>query len=57
MATQTIAAQKTAQSEINYLNHARGLKSWLLTLDHKRIGLLYLISVVFSSLSAVFWRY
>ncbi|BBM68384.1 cytochrome c oxidase subunit I [Rhodothermus marinus] len=47
MATQTIAAQKTAQSEINYLNHARGLKSWLLTLDHKRIGILYLISVVF----------
>uniref|UniRef100_A0A7V2F7E7 Cytochrome c oxidase subunit 1 n=1 Tax=Rhodothermus marinus TaxID=29549 RepID=A0A7V2F7E7_RHOMR len=34
-----------SQAEVNYLNHARGLKSWLLTLDHKRIGLLYLISI------------
>ncbi len=47
MATQTVATPKAAQPEINYLNHAKGLKSWLLTLDHKRIGLLYLISVVF----------
>nr|CAC08532.1 cytochrome oxidase subunit I [Rhodothermus marinus] len=47
MATQTVAAHKTAQPEIHYLNHAKGLKSWLLTLDHKRIGILYLISVVF----------
>jgi len=46
MATQTYAATATQpQAEINYLNHARGLKSWLLTLDHKRIGLLYLISI------------
>ena len=29
----------------NYLNSERGLKSWLLTLDHKRIGLMYLASV------------
>ncbi len=29
----------------NYLNATHGLKSWLLTLDHKRIGILYLISV------------
>jgi cytochrome c oxidase subunit 1 len=29
----------------NYLNETHGLKSWLLTLDHKRIALLYLISV------------
>jgi len=31
-------------AEPNYLSATRGLKSWLLTLDHKRIGLLYLIS-------------
>jgi len=31
--------------EANYLNVAFGLKSWLLTTDHKRIALLYLISV------------
>lgn len=29
----------------NYLNHDYGIKSWLLTTDHKRIGLLYLISI------------
>ena len=29
----------------NYLNVAHGIKSWLLTLDHKRIGLLYLASI------------
>jgi cytochrome c oxidase subunit 1 len=29
----------------NYLNAAYGAKSWLLTTDHKRIALLYLVSV------------
>ena len=33
----------------NYLTHGRGLLSWLLTLDHKRIGVMYLIAI-FSSL-------
>ena len=31
----------------NYLNHGKGLKSWLTTLDHKRIGVMYLFSVLF----------
>ncbi|HYH84108.1 MAG TPA: cbb3-type cytochrome c oxidase subunit I [Pyrinomonadaceae bacterium] len=31
----------------NYLNTDYGIMSWLLTKDHKRIGLLYLISVTF----------
>jgi len=31
----------------NYLNDEYGLKSWLLTQDHKRIAILYLISVSF----------
>jgi cytochrome c oxidase subunit 1 len=31
----------------DYLNAAHGLRSWLLTTDHKRIALLYLISVTF----------
>jgi cytochrome c oxidase subunit I len=30
----------------NYLTHTRGLLSWLLTRDHKRIGVLYLVSVL-----------
>jgi cytochrome c oxidase subunit 1 len=29
----------------NYLNVSHGLKSWLLTKDHKRIGLLYLFTI------------
>src|SRR3954466_2545634 len=31
----------------NYLNKAYGVASWLLTTDHKRIALLYLISITF----------
>jgi cytochrome c oxidase subunit 1 len=34
----------------NYLTHTRGLRSWLLTLDHKRIGVMYMIAVLFSFL-------
>jgi cytochrome c oxidase subunit 1 len=30
---------------LNYLNNGHGLKSWLLTRDHKRIALLYLVSI------------
>jgi cytochrome c oxidase subunit 1 len=30
----------------NYLNHSRGIMSWLFTLDHKRIGLMYMVSVL-----------
>jgi hypothetical protein len=31
--------------KLNYLNNGHSLKSWLLTTDHKRIAILYLISV------------
>ncbi|MCO5169100.1 MAG: cytochrome c oxidase subunit I [Planctomycetes bacterium] len=30
----------------NYLTHSRGFLSWALTLDHKRIGVMYLISTL-----------
>jgi cytochrome c oxidase subunit 1 len=30
----------------NYINEFAGIKSWLTSLDHKRIGLLYMISVL-----------
>ena len=30
----------------NYINHEKGLKSWFTTLDHKRIALLYFVSVM-----------
>jgi len=38
----------SAAPEDNYLTHARGFRSWALTLDHKRIGVMYLISIVAS---------
>jgi cytochrome c oxidase subunit 1 len=31
----------------NYLNQEYGIRSWLLTTDHKRIALLYLVSITF----------
>jgi len=33
--------------EKSYLNETTGIRSWLLTVDHKRIALLYLVSVTF----------
>src|SRR5690349_142351 len=41
MATATI----TSTEPRNYLNADYGIKSWLLTTDHKRIALLYLITI------------
>ena len=39
----------------NYLNHEKGLWSWLSTLDHKRIGLLYFFTVmVFFLIGGIF---
>ncbi len=39
----------------NYINCEKGLWSWLTTLDHKRIGIMYLIAIVFFAfLGAVF---
>ena len=35
-------------TESNYLTATRGLKSWLFTLDHKRIGIMYLIAILSS---------
>jgi cytochrome c oxidase subunit 1 len=33
-------------AEVNYLNCSSGIMSWLVTLDHKRIGMMYLVSVL-----------
>jgi cytochrome c oxidase subunit I len=35
------------EPKVHYLNVGYGVKSWLLTTDHKRIALLYLISITF----------
>lgn len=37
----------TSSSDKNYLNVAHTFRSWLFTLDHKRIGLLYLLAMTF----------
>jgi cytochrome c oxidase subunit 1 len=39
-------ADEPGYKKINYLNADRGVTSWLLTLDHKRIGVMYLASVL-----------
>src|SRR4051812_48493246 len=31
----------------NYLNVSHSIRSWLFTLDHKRIGILYLVTISF----------
>ena len=38
--------------ERNFLNEPKGWKSWLFTLDHKRIGVMYLIAILFFFLVA-----
>ena len=42
MATAAVIAERE-----HYLNKEYGIRSWLLTTDHKRIALLYLISITF----------
>ena len=38
----------TTASSDNYLTHSRGFLSWALTLDHKRIGVMYMVAVLAS---------
>lgn len=40
-------AAHTHGEQLNYINHEKGIWSWLTSVDHKRIGLLYLISITF----------
>ena len=43
------------EPRVNYLNATYGIRSWLLTRDHKRIALLYLVSInVFFFLGGLF---
>jgi cytochrome c oxidase subunit 1 len=43
-------SEAPAYQEINYLNADRGVASWLKTLDHKRIGVMYFVSVLLAFL-------
>lgn len=40
------AAQRPESDRENYLTHAHGFLSWAFTLDHKRIGVMYLVSTL-----------
>ena len=40
------ATHPEAGKEDNYLTHSSGFLSWALTLDHKRIGMMYLVGVM-----------
>jgi cytochrome c oxidase subunit 1 len=42
-----IPVEEAPEPGDHYLNHTFGLASWLLTKDHKRIAILYLISISF----------
>jgi len=46
MSSAATVADNIQSEPVNYLNHESGIKSWLLTKDHKRIGVLYLFSVM-----------
>ena len=53
MASEVIA--QTEEQRSNYLTNGHTVKSWLLTLDHKRIGLLYLFSIsIFFAIGGLF---
>jgi len=46
MTAQTLANDVTSHGhEESYLNAKKGIGSWIVTLDHKRIGIMYLISI------------
>ncbi|MCE2938391.1 MAG: cbb3-type cytochrome c oxidase subunit I, partial [Fimbriimonadaceae bacterium] len=57
---QAVEREEPAAPKKNYLNADHTIKSWLLTGDHKRIAVLYLISVTFffflGGLAAAFIR-
>jgi cytochrome c oxidase subunit 1 len=48
--TEAAHSHATPDPNENYLTATRGLMSWLVTLDHKRIGIMYLISVMMAFL-------
>src|SRR3954468_2544361 len=45
MSAQVFEGEVEAQARPNYLTAGQSVRSWLLTTDHKRIGLLYMVSI------------
>lgn len=53
MASEVMA--QVEESRVNYVTNGHSVKSWLLTLDHKRIALLYLFSIsVFFAIGGIY---
>ena len=48
MVDQTTKNKIFGTPEATFLNHSKGFASWAFTLDHKRIGIMYLIGVTFA---------
>ncbi len=46
MTTTTLDAAHSPEHSTSYLTATRGPMSWLLTLDHKRIGVMYLVTIL-----------
>lgn len=47
-AAPTYLSRGGGPAQVNYLNDLKGLKSWIFTVDHKRIGIMYLAFILFS---------
>ncbi len=45
-ASAPVGAAGASPSADNYLTHTRGILSWIFTLDHKRIGVMYLVGIL-----------
>ena len=41
-----MSAEDTHHDEGNYLNASSGFKSWFWTVDHKRLGIMYLATIL-----------
>jgi len=45
-ATAAVIRTPGEMARVNYLSREHGVRSWLLTTDHKRIGILYLWTII-----------
>jgi len=53
---ETISSNRNEPSYLDYKGKYTGIKGWLLSTDHKRIGLLYLMGILtFFFAGATFW--
>ena len=41
-----MSAEAATHDEGNYLNATSGFKSWFMTVDHKRLGIMYLATIL-----------